>query len=412
MPVELRRMGSAVRRSLPFFVLVVALCAVPYPAAAQPPVPFDDPAWVIEGEGTIIEQYLDRQALRLRTGIARLPSVGFENGRIEFEFATSGRRSFVGVRFRMDSDQDCEYIYFRPHNSGKWDAMQYTPIDRGQTSWQLFSGQGYGAAVAIPPDRWIHVRVEVAGSRAQVFVDRSTSPVLTVTDLKRGRSRGGVALFSLYPASGSDDHVPTAFTGFSVVPSDVDATYKRRMPPPAGSGLIGSWSVHPPIATPDEPLSVLPRDGIDPLQWFRVDSEESGIVNFATVAGLPRGGGTILARVFIHSDRRQTKKLDFGFSDRAVLFVNGRPVFSGDNTYRSRSPRFLGIMTVDHTAVYLALEEGDNELLFAVSEAFGGWGLIARLKDRDGIELRTEPPAGTVPIRRSAGMALSGPTGE
>jgi hypothetical protein len=232
-----------------------------------------------------------------------------------------------------------------------------------------------------------------------------------VTDLKRGRSRGGVALFSLFPGNGSDDHVPTAFTGFTVVPSDIDASYNRRKPPPAGSGLIGSWSVHPPFPTPEEPMVEVPRDHIDPLQWFRVDSNASGIVNFATVASLPAGGGTILAKVFIRSERRQTKKLNFGFSDRAVLFLNGVPLFSGDNTYRSRSPRYLGVMTVDHEAVYLPLEEGDNELLFAVSEAFGGWGLIARLEDRGGIELRTEPPEGTVPIRRSAGPLRSGAAG-
>lgn len=142
------------------------------------------------------------------------------------------------------------------------------------------------AAASIPPERFIHVRVEVAGSRAEVFVDQSAAPVLTVTDLERGRSSGGVA-----------------------------------------------------------------------------------------------------------------------------LFVSGRPVFSGDNTYLSRDPRYLGIMTVDHEAVYLPLDEGDNELQFAVSEGFGGWGMIARLEDRGGIELRTEPPEGTAPIRRSAGAARPGEMG-
>lgn len=392
-----------------FFAIV--LCAVPLPAAAQESIGFDDPAWVIEGEGATIESYLGRPALRLRTGSARLPEVEFENGTIEFEFSSSGRRSFVGVRFRMETERDSEYIYFRPHNAGQWDAMQYTPVDRGQTAWQLFSGEGYGAAVAIPPDRWIHVRVEVAGSRAEVFVDRSASPVLTVTDLKRGRSRGAVGLFSLFPGSGPGDHNPTAFTGFSIIPRAVEASYNRRTPPPTGSGLIGSWSVHPPFSTPEKPMIEAPRDGIDPTQWFQVDSEASGIVNFATVASLPAGGGTILARVFIHSERPQVKKLNFGFSDRAVLFLNGAPLFSGDNTYRTRSPRYLGIMTVDHEAIYLSLQEGDNELLFAVSEAFGGWGVIARFEDRGGIELRTEPPEGTAPIRRCAGTARPGAAG-
>ena len=37
------------------------------------------------------------------------------------------------------------------------------------------------------------------------------------------------------------------------------------------------------------------------------------------------------------------------------------------------------VVTVDH--VYLPLDEGENELLVAVSEDFGGWGVQARLAD-------------------------------
>jgi hypothetical protein len=49
----------------------------------------------------------------------------------------------------------------------------------------------------------------------------------------------------------------------------------------------------------------------------------------------------------------------------------------------SRSLRYLGVMTLDNDALRIRLEKGDNELLFAVTEAFGGWGLNARL---DGVE--------------------------
>jgi hypothetical protein len=37
--------------------------------------------------------------------------------------------------------------------------------------------------------------------------------------------------------------------------------------------------------------------------------------------------------------------------------------------------------------LYLPLEEGENEILFAVSETFGGWGIMVQLKNREGIEL-------------------------
>jgi hypothetical protein len=56
-------------RTLAVLLMVVAPWAVPRSAAAQNPVAFDDPAWVIERDAATIDRYLDRQALRLRTGI-------------------------------------------------------------------------------------------------------------------------------------------------------------------------------------------------------------------------------------------------------------------------------------------------------------------------------------------------------
>ena len=82
----------------------------------------------------------------------------------------------------------------------------------------------------------------------------------------------------------------------------------------------------------------------------------------------------------IRSDGAQTKRLDFGFSDRALVFLNGRALYRGDDGYRSRDYRFLGSIGY-FDAVYLPLEEGDNELVVAVSEDFGGWGVQARLED-------------------------------
>ena len=100
----------------------------------------------------------------------------------------------------------------------------------------------------------------------------------------------------------------------------------------------------------------------------------------------------VFARVINQSDRAETAKLNYGFSDRASLCLNGQLLFTGNNTYRSRSLRYLGAMTVDNDAIYLNLRDGENELVFAVSEAFGGWGLIARLGDTDGVGVVVRTP--------------------
>ena len=36
------------------------------------------------------------------------------------------------------------------------------------------------------------------------------------------------------------------------------------------------------------------------------------------------------------------RAMDIGFSDRAVVYLNGQPLFAGRDDYRSRDYRFLG----------------------------------------------------------------------
>jgi hypothetical protein len=71
--------------------------------------------------------------------------------------------------------------------------------------------------------------------------------------------------------------------------------------------------------------------------------------------------------------------MSFGFSDEAVLFLNGAPIYSGNNTLSFRQPEFLGLLDAASDAVYLPLKKGENELLLAVTEFFGGWGFLCRL---------------------------------
>jgi hypothetical protein len=53
---------------------------------------------------------------------------------------------------------------------------------------------------------------------------------------------------------------------------------------------------------------------------------------------------------------------------------------------RSRDYRFLGSIGWYDT-IYLPLVAGDNELVVAVSEDLGGWGLQARFPDPSGLTL-------------------------
>jgi len=74
------------------------------------------------------------------------------------------------------------------------------------------------------------------------------------------------------------------------------------------------------------------------------------------------------------------KQLNFGYSDTAAVFVNGALVYKGDNTYMSRDYRYLGTIGL-FDSVALPLKSGENEVWIAVTEAFGGWGIMGQLVD-------------------------------
>jgi hypothetical protein len=77
-------------------------------------------------------------------------------------------------------------------------------------------------------------------------------------------------------------------------------------------------------------------------------------------------------------------RLDFGYSDDITVFLDRRPLFFGESSFRSRDSEFMGIVGLNDT-LYLDLEEGRHELVFSVAEGFGGWGFMASLDRVAGI---------------------------
>jgi hypothetical protein len=117
-----------------------------------------------------------------------------------------------------------------------------------------------------------------------------------------------------------------------------------------------------------------------------LESEQTGITNLARVNGLGEAADTVFTCLRIKADKAGVKQLKLGYSDRATVYINGKAVYQGDNTYMSRDYRYLGTIGL-FDSVYLPLEEGENEVWIAVTEAFGGWGVIGQLEDLEGIEV-------------------------
>lgn len=362
-------------------------------ARAQEQIEFAGQHWDVAGDAKL-ERLDGEDALQLRSSRLSLPDAEFGDGTIEFDFRTTGHRSFVGVGFRVaESGRDFEYFYLRPSQTGRFDATQYTPVDHGLSAWQIYAE--HNAMAWIPPDTWVHVRMEIEGPSMDVFVGDATEPTMRVAHLLRSPETGGLLLIGNFPQGQELDLYPNAFANLTI--RRARSRPQPEVGEPMGNGppnAVQRWDVSPAFPAPAETITELPSD-VMAGEWSSIWTHDAqGRLNIGRSRALMDGdhGTTVLARAVIRSDRDQVKRLNFGFSDRGSVFLNGALVFTGDNTYLSRSGRYLGVMTVNNDALYLPLHRGDNELIFAVSEAFGGWGLVARLGDLDGIQLARATP--------------------
>ena len=120
-----------------------------------------------------------------------LPNVSSTNGIIEYDIAVDGSRGYPR-RARSVPRRMLEYenFYIRPHASGLPDAMQYNPVRGGIASWQLYHGDGFTSAAVIPRDEWLHVKLEILGRQARVFLGESVEPALVIHQLKHDLSEG------------------------------------------------------------------------------------------------------------------------------------------------------------------------------------------------------------------------------
>jgi len=308
------------------------------------------------------------------------------DGVIDVDVSTPARRGFFGIQFRIDGDNG-EWVYLRQHKSGLPDAIQYTPVLNTGLNWQIYNGPGFTGAVDIPKDVGFHVRLEVTGSQAKLYVKDMDKPALVMNDLKSGIQKGQIALADLIGE--------TYFSNFEIRTTP-DAPWERHLPPiPAGT--LTKWSISPvydALARDlERPLSQTESDAI---KWQDVEAEPPGFVVLYRYVEAPHprvtfandfskrldpqpGMKLMYARTRIDSDRDQVKKLLIGYSDEVSIFMNCRILFRGRSAQNFRDPGFLGIVNPENDIVYLPLRKGGNELVLGLSELGGGWGFICRL---------------------------------
>src|SRR4051812_31682494 len=250
---------------VPFLVTAVAH-AQPLERLALPP---DSPRWELQGKAEVAD-HGGRRSLLLDGGAAVVKDFEMRDGVIDVDVSTPAPRGFFGIQFRIAGESgNAEWIYLRQHKSGQLDAMQYTPVLNTGLNWQIYSGPGFTGKVDIPRDTWFHLRIELTGAQAKLYVSDMEKPALVMDDLKSGNEKGQVALAAL---TGE-----VYFANFEVR-TTADVPWKRHWPAmPAGT--LVNWRLSPAYDALARDLErPLSSAEVKSIPWQHVQAEAPGFV--------------------------------------------------------------------------------------------------------------------------------------
>ncbi len=346
------------------------------PVAAQD---IDANKWDLSENGAEIVTYQGRQSIQLNNGVAELKDVQFQNGTISFDIAMEEKRGFAGVYFRWN-DNSAEHFYLRPHMSGNPDSNQYTPRFNGVAGWQLYHSPRFSAPTVYKYNQWIHVKLVIKDNQMDVYIDSET-PVLHVANLMGPKAAGSIRINGGFQSF--------RFSNFKAVADDAVTTIGTPAPQAElPDNLIRNFSVASTavLGSSVEAKPMLDSRLLEGQVWQSLKIDEAGVVNLARVSGRTPKVNTLFVRKILTADTAQTVRFQYGFSDRVTVFLNGKAIAYGDDTYLTRDYRHLGTIGL-YDSVFLPLKAGRNELIFAVSEGFGGWGIKAAMEPVSGVRV-------------------------
>jgi hypothetical protein len=375
-----------------FCVLTVAALAGCFSSVSQAqsiPVPMSPESFEVDTARTGSSEraiqfgdFLGRRAVYLPSGFLNVKGAKFRDGTVEFDVASKPQGLFLGIGFRIESEANMEVVYLRPNASDTIEAVQYTPRLNGDAIWQLLNSNHEKASAHIPENQWIHMKIVVRGRTCTLFLNASKVPTLVVTNLRRGDSEGGIALWAL----GGGGY----FSNLNYRPSPGRKPLPN-LPPYKRAGLLSNWELSPAFDAGDVDADEYPASI---SKWEKVHAEDPGFVLVNRYRSSPamfpmpsreemrkgrvKGAKVVFARTYISSQNPAEKILKIGYSDDIVVYLNRKRIFSGKNALSYRDDASLGTFGLDdQTDIHL--NPGDNELLVAVTEYNGGWAFECEL---------------------------------
>jgi hypothetical protein len=342
-------------------------------------VPLEKSYWQNDSNRVSYKKTQDVQTMHIhpKAGLTRLKDFEFTTGTIEFDWQPIDTM-FSSFYFRFQSNEASECVYLRTPRAGNslaMDALQYAPFLKGVNLWDMLAH--YQAPANFSKRKWNHIKLVISEKQMQIYLNDQTKPVLWVPQLEGDVSRGTLA-FDGESIIANLKVKPGSIEGLANTPG-IDPTANDPR-------YIRHWQLIEPI---DFPYGREPKSDDFPKsdnKWISINTERRGLVNLTRLYGVNPNRRLIWLKTKITSDNDQQKWMDFGFSDEVWVLINGRYIYVDKNYYAHpimKAP--FGRCSIENSAINLPLQKGDNEILIGVANSFYGWGIIARLRDLNGI---------------------------
>jgi hypothetical protein len=326
--------------------------------------------------------------MTINDAVAVSKNAQFSNGTIEFDIKPLAYDD-TGIIFRRQGNESGEFVYARanPDCPAADDCIQYAPIVHGRMDWDIYAN--FQGQAPIVPTGWNHFRLVVAGEKMLVYVNRHAEPSLVVPRLQGLAKDGGIAFKG-----------PAIYANLVIRPDAHDALPDLHVPAP-DPGTVTAWlTAAPSTFTINHPVMAADIPPAD--SWQKLQAEASGLVNLGRALGSPKAPAPAIGWLKTSLDAASPlhRTLRLGWKRVVTVFLNGEPIFTGDNPYYPNDRRLSpnGRLEADNASIPLSLRQGRNDIVLAVGDPWTtsqgneklspyGWAAEAHIDDLNGVTL-------------------------
>ncbi|MFS1512973.1 hypothetical protein VQL36_11140 [Chengkuizengella sp. SCS-71B] len=288
--------------------------------------------------------------------------INMDSYRLEAEVAFPESTGFAGLVFGARDSKNFELVYITPESDTTMGEIQYDPIMKGSSTWQIYHGSSYQAAAFVPVGKWVKLSLEVQSNSASVYVGDSTSPQLIIRKLQLGNSAGKIGIWGNLPCYIS------CFSVKEINPTkSINAPLQSDLQKLAYDTYITEWMISKPYLYQNPPH--IHKD------WIKATVEENGILNLNRLYTLTEKGTAVqLQCIFSLSENVDTNLL-LGYSDKIRLWINNVEVHQGECLWNP--PVSDGRIRSDHVTIPVRWRKGVNTIHAEIInyECMFGWGL-------------------------------------